>query len=140
MNWWPIIVSLRDFLLALPEFADIQVLAGGTDEHTYPRIEILWDEEGEIDPHKHNKGNITLWIDCWVENSDDQSTSYGLLYELQKVFFDAIDRWPEAAVEALGIALKVTIGSTVSDGGTSRPIAGSRTTLKIEWRKSAYES
>ncbi len=135
MYWWPIIENLCKFLQSQPELAGIHIIAGGTDEHIYPCIEILWDEERGIDPHKHNKGNITLWIDGWVENNDPaESTAYSLLYQLQKGFFDVIDKWPEYLVDQLGLAIKLTVGRTVSDGGTSRPIAGSRTILEIEWR------
>lgn len=135
MYWWPIIQSLEGFLKSQPELDEVTIIAGGTDEHIYPRIEILWDEETEIEPHKQNKGNIALWIDGWVENNKDESTAYGLLYQVQRGFFDALKRWPAFLVDQIGIAVKLEIERTVSDGGTSRPIAGSRTILKIEWRK-----
>lgn len=138
MYWWPIIKNLCEFLRAQPEMDGITIIAGGTDEHIYPRLEILWDEEDGIEPHKQNKGNISLWVDGWVENDNNEETAYSLLYQVQRGFFDVVQRWPAYLVDQLGIAVKLEIKRTVSDGGTSRPVAGSRTILKIEWRKTQY--
>jgi len=136
MNWWPIIKNLQDYLQTQTGLSGITIIAGGTDEHIYPRIEILWDEENGVDPHKKDKGCITLWIDCWAENNDPEvATVYDLLYELQIGFFNALKEWPKFLSIELNLAAKVTVGRTVSDGGTSRPITGSRTILEIEWRR-----
>ncbi len=146
MNWWPITENLRDYLRerSLMEgsgLAGVDIHAGAANPiENYPCLEVLWDEESGGDPHKNTKGKIILWLDGWVENDDpDPGVIYGLLYQLQRGFFDVLGDWPKFLGEKLEMAIKVIVGRTVSDGDTNRPIGGSRTILEIEWRKNQYE-
>ncbi|MDU2066632.1 MAG: hypothetical protein E6713_17575 [Sporomusaceae bacterium] len=136
MYWWPIIQNLKEFLEQQPEMADIMVVEGAIDDTVYPRIEILWDDEGGMYPHTLRTGTVVLWVDTWVENTaPGDASAYGLLHPLQIAFNGLLDKWTNHALKNLGLSMNVKIVKTASDGGTSRPIAGSRTILEIEWRR-----
>lgn len=143
--WWPIIENLRDYLQACASqegsaLAGVDIHAGAADPITvYPCLEILWDEEGKIDLHRGADGIMTIWIDAWVQNDDDDpSVLYGLLHDIQKGYFGVLDNWTNYLKETLQVAAHVKVSRTVSDGDTNRPIGGSRSILEVDWRRSQY--
>ena len=99
-------------------------------------MEIICNKESGIEFPKYDKGKLSLYIDCWVENGDtDLTRTYELQYNLQISLLKTLNKWMELLLEKLGMALKITIGCAFSDESVNNSVLGCRTNLDIEWRK-----
>lgn len=140
--WWPITKHLNDFLLARPEFCDldypIMVQMGATrqDPSKLPAVLILRNKEGNLDFHRRRQGTVFLWLEFWVSNaSTDPSVAYELLSVLEETTVSTLHDWVKAMVPDLGIACVVTIPAWRGDGDTIRPKCISQLTLQIDWKR-----
>ena len=144
LYWWPLIKHLVEFLnhrknkLDKLEFDGVDVYAGTKNSgKSYPCVEVTWDHEGNIDIYRSDKGNISLWIDIYLENdSEDPAAPYEILFQWQVKVLNALASWHEALKRDFRIAVKIDVPDILSDGDMQRPTCACRIITNIEWRNS----
>jgi hypothetical protein len=135
--WWTLLKHLRDFAKLQPEMTGIDIRAGAKKpKDPYPCVEFIWDDEDAQNLYRTQKGEFTIWCDCWIRNSDkDPSAGYEELHAMQEKVCEVIVRWTDAVMEEMNMFINLELNGIVSDGESNRPLCGSRMVLKINWKR-----
>ena len=137
LMWWPLLKHLQAYAKLQPEMVGIDVRVGSKrPKDPHPCVELIWDDENAQNLFRTNKGEFTVWIDCWVKNSDkDPSAGYEDLCAMQEKICEVVVRWTDAVLEEMDTFVNVELNGIVSDGDSNRPLCGSRMVLKINWKR-----
>lgn len=142
IQWWPLAKHLSQSLKQFQTddgkspFEKFYIYAGSkSNDKDYPCIEIKWDLESDINLHGRSEATTNLWIDMFIENSDDNPEKpYMLLYFYQNHILSVLEEWPSKINEELKIAAMLRVKEIVSDADMFRPNCACRFSIEINWR------
>lgn len=140
MEWFQIIVSLRDFIrdtLTADGGGTVSVgLGPAAAENSFPAVRLTRNMEPGPKPAGGTEGTALIFVDCSVQTAEtDALDAYTKLAALEARIFPNLKRWQQTLPQGIGLAAAVTIEDTMSDEGLTHPIYESRSVVQIKWRK-----
>jgi hypothetical protein len=132
--WWPFLQALRDALQAWPALAGVTVQVGAHGEvPALDTIELDRGPDAADDLANPRRGELTVWMDCWTQDTDDDA-ALARLAAIESAAVEALGNLLRHGERVAGADYRISIQRRESDGGIFRPSRGSRTYVQIEWR------
>lgn len=135
--WLAFSEVIKEQLESWSDLAGVPIeLAGGAAVPTRRQIEIKPGPSGPRPLAAAHQGTVDLWIDCWEHSIEqDPVVAYRLLALLERQLLEALEHWQRHGERVDDVDFRLEIASRQSDGDIFRPSVGSRTTLRIHWKK-----